>query len=1742
MALSGGKSSSAEATSYLVNHIALPPQLPQDNDFNSEHERCLLNTTLDALRALKTFATAQHDGSLNHAILTIKNFMCSKDDLSNVSEIGLRKLLYELANGQNTGSIPLEIKAQNAGILITSDGERITFEFFELSPDNKSAMAKGRLIRTFPGLAASIPVIKMKDQSLQHMLADTLAKMSTQAAPGFQPQAYKAGRDHDEDRDTTHPGMVTDYLPHIIAALGETTSVTRITKNTREEVLWSNCKTPWRRSPVWLLVRVTLQLLFTRQDSLGPAAESLYKIFMVQLLSLIQERAQNDWQLLGSGPLYVLNAKMLQRLRKLESQSQLHFVKPSWMEAVKACMLKAYKLTDQKWSSEVQSASANLNTTRLKFLQPEAALDMQLPELDKFLVDVHSRKTAAADSNFKPGPSYPTFIEAYVGQRERSASNKVSIFRDFGNVSSFAVQYFNQSKQLQDVMKRIQQDAAAKRAAKCKELADMKLQHKNLMQRHNSTECEYVTVITNRYHGYTKTVHDRYCNRCDLKNQADGLNIDIYEWPLPSEEATAKATVFELKIPQTYRIWRDLSVFVISNVLGCKSNAVRRPQFQYVLSGHRDLSQMLDSQYHSRRIVPLSEIKPHVVTHRKNKKAVQHLQEEDVCLKNALRYGYYDTSMGTWTAQQMPSGRLSQTCMYEMPARSEALNRFLSKPPSAPDGVPPNEVIASLSDCPPHFSIEEYKAFGSLPLGRNIFYSNIMTQLAMPTVDFSKLETQCLILQTTTQVGIAADNAERTSHSVLLDPTFASAFIAQLEVAAQRVEENWESWRALATFVQLACRTVNLTTTPEVRTRCLRFLHKARQIAIVWLHRLKTRAAASTNEEQRTELFFRATEIALLAFEPASNAAWEVLAAPHQHWLHVTSGNLPVHINLLTGELLVNGLPLSRLPSEYLSHPIYKPLFSSSALEVVPTDEPGMRFSAKASYNDHELHFGMASGDMLVVGICEGMKFDLVPARVFADQMPHAFLKSFIHWYNQKSGDIHFRPREQPWQLSGDDHWLLRRHGLTWRLHRGSQTLLNMKSKAARALASLFKSVEDAPHMHIFYDTVSDSTEIELPRLSLDFRLTRGDKQVHSRQYRGMILDTDQKIETLVGLTSMLVLRRNTHANERLVLIPEGTVSYGRTFTHHISVTIGRQESTTVHAYQLDKTLGRILDSGAMQSKLLLCFLHALTSHLLPDPLTGRTGTESALTILRSSAVRSFDALSLENLVLLNEIAGLSPAREYYPRHERVMQTVGWNPRIPFQAQHGDFQVLVKEIFQQEKKMALFHMDIVRAFAACYRSPELAALQVPAKPIFQLSQGSTFNKSEVQSAAKTHTRSFDDSSEAQLPRQKPETEDEHLRRIERLFQDQTDRAVQDFAASLHAQWPRENPSTPASSHLKNYVNVTSAMDIVRPRFQMWYDNRNFERYVSMLSRILEGLPTAGIVLPNFDAKALPKKKSPGPDNRHCNSAAVVSSSPPVIALDAPDDSSFLVAPREPKLDVAPKSTLTDEVEAGGRLRDLCQTLNACAKTSCEKSYVDALRVSCDSLDKHKEGKDVQSFLIDERAQNSLRNYLSDCEDHFQRFNSKLRGVLEAGSSLSNVIASLVQLSPRQPPSYWLSWLNRDQYDTLPSPWSNVIIEYGLAITNLHRAQRLVALLDKPVELNEELQHVGHTNWDAREFPETLLLEAESGILVRKVQAMIATEMMEPKDDQNTVMQLNMGEGKSSTIVPLVAAALADKKK
>lgn len=110
---------------------------------------------------------------------------------------------------------------------------------------------------------------------------------------------------------------------------------------------------------------------------------------------------------------------------------------------------------------------------------------------------------------------------------------------------------------------------------------------------------------------------------------------------------------------------------------------------------------------------------------------------------------------------------------------------------------------------------------------------------------------------------------------------------------------------------------------------------------------------------------------------------------------------------------------------------------------------------------------------------------------------------------------------------------------------------------------------------------------------------------------------------------------------------------------------------------------------------------------------------------------------------------------------------------------------------------------------------------------------------------------------------------------------------------------------------------------------------------------------------------------------------------------------------------------------------------------------------------------------------------------------------------------------------------------LSGPWKEAVVAYGVAVTLVQRARRLVRLQDNDADLLRELENTGRQGWDPRNYPEWLLLECESELMIRKVQTQIALQMIKPPDSRNAVMQLNMGEGKTSVIIPLITAAISD---
>lgn len=103
------------------------------------------------------------------------------------------------------------------------------------------------------------------------------------------------------------------------------------------------------------------------------------------------------------------------------------------------------------------------------------------------------------------------------------------------------------------------------------------------------------------------------------------------------------------------------------------------------------------------------------------------------------------------------------------------------------------------------------------------------------------------------------------------------------------------------------------------------------------------------------------------------------------------------------------------------------------------------------------------------------------------------------------------------------------------------------------------------------------------------------------------------------------------------------------------------------------------------------CF-HAVTSFLLPDPLTGRNGTEEALELLTSGAAKPWSPLGALPQTVLGFFIALTPQR-IWAYDLRCLQKVIWATQHPTYQQTEEFQVVVNEILAQSQLLDQFTLN-----------------------------------------------------------------------------------------------------------------------------------------------------------------------------------------------------------------------------------------------------------------------------------------------------------------------------------------------------------------------------------------------------------------------------------------------------------------
>jgi hypothetical protein len=150
---------SPEQLEYLRRHITLHPKIFGKDDCSADNANALVRAFVDSLRAFEKETDGAHHLVVQNAAIMMEHTLAARNLLGYIDGKSLADILKKITAPGGSGSVALEICAQNAGLLIAREGDVVRIEAFTLAPPNQAVYeGTGRIHRKFPEQAAEISI------------------------------------------------------------------------------------------------------------------------------------------------------------------------------------------------------------------------------------------------------------------------------------------------------------------------------------------------------------------------------------------------------------------------------------------------------------------------------------------------------------------------------------------------------------------------------------------------------------------------------------------------------------------------------------------------------------------------------------------------------------------------------------------------------------------------------------------------------------------------------------------------------------------------------------------------------------------------------------------------------------------------------------------------------------------------------------------------------------------------------------------------------------------------------------------------------------------------------------------------------------------------------------------------------------------------------------------------------------------------------------------------------------------------------------------------------------------------------------------------------------------------------------------------------------------------------------------------------------------------------------------------
>lgn len=208
-------------------------------------------------------------------------------------------------------------------------------------------------------------------------------------------------------------------------------------------------------------------------------------------------------------------------------------------------------------------------------------------------------------------------------------------------------------------------------------------------------------------------------------------------------------------------------------------------------------------------------------------------------------------------------------------------------------------------------------------------------------------------------------------------------------------------------------------------------------------------------------------------------------------------------------------------------------------------------------------------------------------------------------------------------------------------------------------------------------------------------------------------------------------------------------------------------------------------------------------------------------------------------------------------------------------------------------------------------------------------------------------------------------------------------------------------------------------------------------------------------------------------------------------------------------------------ESATMLDSLLSRLDTWALSPFEKHYLQHLRRSVKSLT-------LPQLLVPSSAYHL--DTLTLLREESWKTTDLLFGSIKQTLSANTTVSKLSKASgvwPDVTPNILLRFISAKKSLEVPAAWRNLFIHFAICVHSARKFDRILENVYAGIDDRLSLERHYQRNWDPLAHPDWILFEIDSGMTIRGAQAELALQMISPDSGRSAVMQLNMGEGKSS---------------